>query len=285
LQISDGGGIVSASIPYNGSMTLRMPSYTPPTGTTITGISLRAGYDAKNASGSSAPQFVVKTTGGTTICGATTVNGGSGQQANGYDVTSCLKPSIGSQFDVTWNARGSGSCSGSSCPQLDGIQVVIDLGLANAANQSYLIPENGCITSSANFWYGTGSPDCAVLRSDATFSTSLSSRLGRMSIKGTVYAPSAAMDIDDTDVYYPIAGRGIIVRHLRIRGFQAHSGYGTPAFSNWLDKSQTARAVVFFACAKSSGTCTSSEAVGRAAVTFDADTQTPTIKNWSTSKS
>ncbi len=156
-----------------------------------------------------------------------------------HDLTSCLKGSIGNPFDVTWCAGGSSStsCTGATtCPQLDGMQVIISLGLASTSNQNVLIPENGCITASPNYWYGTGSPDCAVLRSDATFSTDLSSRLGRMSIKGTVYAPSAAMDIDDTDVYYPIGGRGIIVRHLRIRGYQAHSGYGTAAFSNEVDK-------------------------------------------------
>ena len=38
-------------------------------------------------------------------------------------------------------------------------------------------------------------------------------------------------------------------------------------------------------CAKSSGTCTADEAVGRAAVTFAADsTQTPTVENWTTAK-
>jgi hypothetical protein len=61
-------------------------------------------------------------------------------------------------------------------------------------------------------------------------------------------------------------------------------GYGTPAFTNYLDKSQSARSVVFFACAKSSGACTADESIGRAAVTFAADTQTPKVENWTTSK-
>ena len=89
-----------------------------------------------------------------------------------------------------------------------------------------------------------------------------------MSVKGTIYAPSAAIDIDDTDVNYPIASRGLIARHLRIRGFQYHSGYNEPAFSNWIDTTAAARQVVFYVCGKSSGVCTQADPTrkGRAAV-------------------
>ncbi len=282
MQINDGGAgpPLTAGITYGGSMTMRMPSYSVPSGTTITGISLRSGYDSK----SSTPSFTIKNTGGTTLCGPTTANTTSGVQDFNFDVTSCLKGSIGNAFDVTWSAGGSSStaCTGATtCPQLDGMQVIISLGLASTSNQNVLIPENGCITASPNYWYGTGSPDCSVLRSDATFSTDLSSRLGRMSIKGTVYAPSAAMDIDDTDVYYPIGGRGIVVRHLRIRGYQAHSGYGTAAFSNEVDKNPADRNVAFLVCQQTSGACTSANAIGRAAVTYDAVTNLPTVQYWS----
>ena len=286
LLMNDGGASppLTAGIAYGGSMTVRMPSYTPPAGTTVTGAWLRAGYDSKTAS----PSFTIKNTSGGTICSATTAGGTSGLQDNTYDKTACLASALGSAFDITWTAGTGGSCSGATCPQLDGFQVIITLGLSTpgtAAGQRVLLPESGCITASANYWYGTGSPDCALLRSDATFSTDLSSRLGRMSIKGTVYAPSAAMDIDEMDVYYPIAGRGIIVRHLRIRGFQNHPGYGTAAFTNEVNKDPADRSIVFLACAKSSGACTAAESIGRAAVTFDASTNAPSIQYWSTSKS
>ncbi len=147
-----------------------------------------------------------------------------------------------------------------------------------------LVPNNGCVTASPNLWYSTGDDDCALLKADSSFSSSFSTSRGRMSVKGTIYAPSAAIDIADNDVYYPIGGRGIVARHLRIRGYQNHDGYGTPAFTNYLDKSQTSRAVVFFACEKASGACTADESIGRAAVTFEADTQLPTVKNWTVAK-
>ena len=97
------------------------------------------------------------------------------------------------------------------------------------------------------------------------------------------------MDVD-TDVYYPLAGRGIIARHLRIRGFQNHPGYGTPAFSNFVDQTESERDVVFLVCEKSSGACTATDPTlrGRAAVSFaamptPASDSTPTVKYWSVS--
>lgn len=283
MQIAEGSGLASASIPYNGSMTLRMPSYSPPAGMKITNLSLRASYNPQTAT----PSFQIKTTGGSSVCGPTTVASGGGMQANEYPVTSCLSGSIGNPFDITWNANGSGSCSGATCPQLDGFQVIITLGLSNTAtdaNQRYLVPASGCVTASPNLWYGTGSPDCSLLKVDSSFSSTVSTSRGVLSVKGTIYAPSGVVDIDDTAVQYPIGSRGIIARHLRIRGYQIVSGYGDPAFSNYLNTSQTARAVVFFACQKTSGTCSQSEAIGRAAVSFAADTNTPSIENWSVAK-
>jgi hypothetical protein len=41
---------------------------------------------------------------------------------------------------------------------------------------------------------------------------------------------------------------------------------------------------VFFACLQSSGTCSQSNAVGRAAVSYAADTNIPSIENWSVAK-
>ena len=80
-------------------MTFHLPSYTPPAGTQITNLTLRASYNPQTAT-STPPQFVVQTTGGGTICSATTLDtSGSGMRTKTYDVTGCLKPSIGSAFD------------------------------------------------------------------------------------------------------------------------------------------------------------------------------------------
>lgn len=284
LRIAEGSGLVSATLPYNSTETLRFPGYTAPAGYTIDTVQLRASYNPQTASGPSAPQFQVQPTGNSSaFCGPTTVPTGAGNQAQTFDVSSCMKASnrIGSAYDVKWSAMGSGSCSGVTCPQLDGIELIVTLQPTDP--NTTLRPQNGCITDSANFWYGVSAPDCALLKVDAPFWDELPGRRGRLSIKGTVYAPSAAIDIDDTDVNYPLASRGLIARHLRIRGFQYASGYSEPAFSNWIDTTASARQVLFYVCRKSSGVCTESDATrkGRAAVTFEAVTNTPTVTNWS----
>jgi hypothetical protein len=107
-----------------------------------------------------------------------------------------------------------------------------------------------------------------------------------MSIKGTVYAPSSAVEIDDGDVWYPLFSRGVIVRHFRLTGFSPHPGYTEPIVDNWVDTTAASREAVFLACAKESGACTLSDPTfqGRAAATFDAVTNAPTVKSWSVSQ-
>ncbi len=285
LRIAEGSGLVSATVPYNGTETLRFPGYTVPSGYTLDTVQLRASYNPQTASGSTAPQFQVQTTSGSVFCPATYASSGAGNQAQVFDVSTCMKASnhYASAYDVKWSARGSGSCSGSTCPQLDGIELIVTIKPIDP--NTTLRPQSGCVTGSPNFWYGVGAPDCALLKVDAPFWDQLPGRRGRMSVKGTIYAPSAAIDIDDTDVDYPIASRGLIARHLRIRGFQYHSGYSEPAFSNWIDTTGAGREVLFYVCAKSSGGCNQDDSTrkGRAAVTFEAVTNKPTVTNWSVS--
>ena len=54
---------------------------------------------------------------------------GAGNQAQTFDVSSCMKASnhIASAYDVKWSARGSGQLLGATCPQLDGIEFIVTL--------------------------------------------------------------------------------------------------------------------------------------------------------------
>jgi hypothetical protein len=278
---------------YEGTMTLRFAGYTPPAGYAISQVQLRASYDSNNScsifgcSGAAAQAEVVGGSG----AGCTATRDmplGSDLQAQVIDVTSCMTNGnrIGSQFDVRWHARA--SCSIFTCPdgndQLDGIELVVTLSPTNP--DTTLRPANGCAVVSPNFWYGTSSPDCALLKADSPFWSGVSSRRGRMSIKGTVYAPSSAVEIDDGDVWYPLFSRGVIVRHFRLTGFSPHPGYTEPIVDNWVDTTAASREAVFLACAKESGACTLSDPTfqGRAAATFDAVTNAPTVKSWSVSQ-
>ena len=75
---------------------------------------------------------------------------------------------------------------------------------------------------------------------------------GRFSAKGTIYAPSAALDIDDEDVLYPFFSRGLVARTLMLRGFRYR--IETPvADVPTLDKSQNPREATFTACVRGAG--------------------------------
>ena len=72
-----------------------------------------------------------------------------------------------------------------------------------------------------------------------------------MSVKGTIYAPSSAIDVDDSDIAYPFATRGAVLRHLRVKGAQRRAGYTAPMVDNPGPPAPTAREAVFTACLQS----------------------------------
>jgi hypothetical protein len=281
-----------ATIGTGQAMTLAYPGFTTPSGYNVASVQMRASYDA-----SSAATVALQSSGGSTFSGTgctNSVSNTSGVTSNPVqtklvDVTACLTASnrLGGPFQVRWQAGGTGA------PRLDGVEFIVTLAPTN--ENTHLRPQHGCITASPNLWYGTGSPDCSVVRVDGPIDTSGNllggifggiERRGRLSVKGSIYAPSASIDIDDEDVWYPIAERGIVARHLRIRGFKYHDGYFEPAFNNWLDKDPASRSVVFLACAKDSGACTSTDdsLSGRAAVSYTAVTSDPQIEAWTLGK-
>jgi len=293
LRIAEGPGIANADIHYSsgcwfcaveGSMTLRFPGYTPPAGYVVTNVAMRASYDSNGTS--SDPQATLIGASGGGCDNTVDYPAGNDPQGQVRDVTQCMLNGgyLNSQFDVRWTARATCGFGCNENDQLDGIELIITL--APTDPDTTLRPANGCVVNSPNFWYGASSPDCALLKTDAPFWDAVSQRRGRISIKGTLYAPSDAVEIDDGDVYYPLFSRGAIVRHFRLTGFAPHPGFNEPIFDNWVDTTPAAREVVFLACAKSSGACTLDDPtfVGRAAATFDPDTGAPTVKSWSVSR-
>ena len=295
LRIAEGSGLAAANIKYStgfcigctfeGSMTLRFPGYTPPAGYTIGKVELRASYDSNGTTTN--PVVTLLGASGSGCTNTRDLPAGNDMQARVIDVTTCMTNGgyINSQFDVRWTARTLcifGACSAND--QLDGIELIITLNPTDP--NTTLRPANGCTVESPNYWYGISDLDCALMAADSPFWSALSPRRGRISIKGTVYAPSHAVEIDDGDVYYPLFSRGIIVRHLRLTGFGVHAGFTQPVIDNYVNKTPAAREVVFLACAKASGSCSLDDPtyVGRAAATFDAQTNTPTVKTWSVSR-
>jgi hypothetical protein len=286
IKYSGGSGV------REGTATLRFPGYTPPAGYTVAKAELRASYDSNSdctnffgfISCSGTPSsFNFSGSSFSSACtNQTNVERGSSLQTQTYDASACLTTSrIASTFDVVWHAKsdcGSGTCSFND--QLDGIEIIITL--APTDPNAKLRPASGCITVSPNYAEGASDPDCALVKVDGSFTNILSTRRGRMSIKGTAYLPSGVIDIDDSDVVYPFFSRGLVARHFRLKSFRYRSGYNEPVFNNWLDTTPSERQVMFYACVKGSGACTSTDETqqGRAFVTFAAITNEPTVKNW-----
>lgn len=127
----------------------------------------------------------------------------------------------------------------------------------------------------------TSSPECALISSTAptTSGGALVRPGGRVSVQGTIYAPSDAIEIADGDVMYPFASRGLVARHLRVRGMQFRPPYNDTSITNDIDKSAHDRLVNLVACSRSSanvttpcGSLAGDKVLAKAGVRFAVDT-------------
>jgi hypothetical protein len=254
-----------------GRVGLNFPAYTPPAGYTIGKVELRASY--KTASLLLGPQFQIHRSAGSTFdCGrdssfaasAVRVVGSTGLVWSSADVTSCLTTArLASAFQVRWVARKAVTCLLSVCVDtgtlgadlLDGVEIVIQLDPVDPS--ASFRPAKGCVTAEPNYWNGFSDPDCAQVKVGQTEVIGTDWH-GRFSAKGTVYLPSAAVDVDDTchgscatdGVRYPWFGRGLVARHLRIKGFQYHDGWSGPIADNSATSTAADREVCFVAVAE-----------------------------------
>jgi hypothetical protein len=166
----------------------------------------------------------------------------------------------GTSFGETYfyyYARCGAWCVGGDYDEFDGVRYQVHL-IPSSDTAPRLTPQSGCIVAWPNYAYGSGTPDCALIKSDLARSTdgwtlpwatkeSGDSR-GRISVKGTIYAPSSAMEVDDTDSAYPLATRGMVLRHLRIAGFRFRQNYDAPAVDTRVDRTAAPREVTMTAC-------------------------------------
>ena len=155
-----------------------------------------------------------------------------------------------------------GTCNYTQVDRLDGVELDVTIEPDGSVTGPLLRPQSGCIIAHPNYGAGEGIPDCALIRADSYSSTDSNEGLcitgcsaalrgtwkGRLSVKGTIYAPSSAIETDDTDIAYPLATRGVILRHLRISGWGARSGYTAPSITNQVDNTPRPRQAIFTAC-------------------------------------
>lgn len=247
-----------------GSVRLDFPpgQFALPANTKLQQVKLRASYRTYTGSD---PEFVVhqyQNPSGWSCSAVSDFTTSAGQTSVFTDSisTSCLTAArLASGFSIEWRARDNVSCFFGWCGSqesqtLDGLEVLPDIAPATTST-AVVMPEDGCIVPTPNDYdpwqsltnrYGmntyndVSAPDCALLRWDAVArTTGTASQIGcysgQVSIQGTVYAPSAAIDFDQagpkaagcsaasptfTSWSYPIFNRGAIVRTLRVRGFR-----------------------------------------------------------------
>jgi Tfp pilus assembly protein PilX len=247
-----------------GSVRVDFPpgQFSLPANTTLQNVKLRASY--RTFDGIS-PEYVVHQYQNASgwSCSAVSSLPASGSTTSVFAdsiPTSCLTAArLNSGFSIEWRMRDNagcllGFCSAQESQTLDGLQVLVDIAPATAAT-AVVMPQDGCIVPFPNDYasgqqltnrYGmntyndVSAPDCALLRWDAVpRTTGTASQIGcysgQVSIQGTVYAPSAAVDFDQagpkaagcsaasptfSSWSYPIFNRGAIVRTLRVRGMR-----------------------------------------------------------------
>jgi len=170
-------------------------------------------------------------------------------------------------FEVDWVARGYGCwwLGGCNNDRLDGIELYVTLEATSPTAQTWL-PASGCIVGLPNYVGGGGAyrESCPLLKWNSggpSFDPDDPSAM--VSMEGTFYAPGGVLDLaeygpyctndpeefefllfwhitvcvdDDGNptynawdgLYYPVIDRGVIARHLVIRGLKVEPGYDEP---------------------------------------------------------
>lgn len=225
------------------------------------------------------------------------------------DISGCLDlgsgDSTGRINDMSVEIRPECVYCVSVVKKLATVEVIPTIGAKTAAAKTVL-PAGGCRTSPSGYSAGVGNamvqtsiPDTGTIVSlTVTDAYSRDCALisgGRVSINGTIYSPSDALEIADTDSRYPFASRGIVARHLRIRAYNTPLSPQEPAISNSLDTTPAAREATFVACVRADTTKTDAcgsvagdRIVTRARVRFGLDNSkaavVPNIMWWSTDR-
>lgn len=180
---------------------------------------------------------------------------------------------------LQWAARGKVVCGLWICPpafddEFDGVEMVVETQPTTYVDadpnndQPMLRPQSGCITSRPGYDRGVGKPDCALMRSESYSSSDSGDAIcifncpesqrrttwfGRFSVRGTIYAPSSAVEVDVNDLGYPLASRGAILRHLWISGAKERENYVEPAIGGDIDRTPRDRRTILTACLQEGG--------------------------------
>ena len=275
----DYGANVTQPFLFGSSKSITLGGFGPvpaiPAGMHIAKVLAQVDHWEQGATLSSGPSIKfgscpVSQTGNLTVNGSLNPATQFGPADDTLDITSCINSLGGVSALSSLTATFSASTLNLSAytQHLDGVRLIVELE-PNSATTAVYAPENGCVAgigSYPNYWDGISDTDCALLKWDS-IGPNATDQKAQVSIHGTLYAPGAAIDVDDqgarctsadtgclstndpsgtavpctasgTDslycfkgVNYPIFDRGIIVRHLRFKAFMKDPNGSSPIIS------------------------------------------------------
>ena len=211
------------------------PTSTIPSDATINSVSLKVAHrESKNRITGITARV---TPGGASACNAQTVPGNVSSttlDTDTLDVTSCLNtpakitggPSVA--YAVTYACSAStSSCNQSTTAYLDGVQ--LDVTYTPAAPASPLNPQSGCVVKVPYYSPQDHSPGysgaSAVFKVENDANGGHSPRVA--AFWGTVYTPSAALDVPVDKLTVPVFNRGVVARMLML-GYNVASDASVP---------------------------------------------------------
>ncbi len=267
--------------------------------------------------GAGRASYTIRNAAGTTDYCAGTVDGTEALPANktmqwfSMDVSGCFALDSGDStawlndvaVDLSFKCV---TCSflGEDVKYVSTVELIPMIG-AKSADRRVVLPAGGCRLSPSGYGAGVGdyrAPDRydkpGFLELATTETRSRDCALisgGRVSINGTIYSPSDALEIADSDSRYPFASRGLVARHLRIRAYNTPMSPQEPSISNKLDGTPAPREALFIACIRNDSTSTAAcgsasgdRVLTRARVRFGLDNaklaKVPNIVWWSTDR-
>ncbi|HEX9970050.1 MAG TPA: hypothetical protein VGB03_07915 [Acidimicrobiales bacterium] len=135
--------------------------------------------------------------------------------------------SVLSALGVTYRATSTGAAYSSS---LDGVSLLVTYTPAAPPAVPLFRAQSGCITVTP---YGQpANPSSVIAPTSPCALVTTSGINASLAVKGTVYAPNAALDIQLVQASYQVFGRGIIVRTLRSNVTSSSACNVTPPFAD-----------------------------------------------------
>jgi Tfp pilus assembly protein PilX len=194
-----------------------------PVGSTITNVTLRIAHWESSTSGVNTPTYTITPGGTATACtGLPAMTRRSSRTTDSFNVTSCLntpdKLNLGASIAYAVSRNGTTNRTA----MLDGM--TLDVTYTAPAAGGGLAPGSGCVTQAPyyNPPGGNDGPDhepgyngaCALVKVARDVDGGSYPRI--VAFWGTVYAPSAALDLPVDVLTVPVFNRGVVARMLML---------------------------------------------------------------------